>query len=271
VGSTEIEFHPRRVVPGDYHFAIGTAGSTSLVFQTVLPPLLIAQGRSRVTFEGGTHNTGAPPYDFIAKAFVPLINRMGAVVQVSLERPGFAPAGGGKWVVDIDGGRTLQPIVLHDRGAVKARSVRALLSNLPEHVGERELAVARERLGWPAGEYRIEQVDAAGPGNVMLIEVRCANLTEVFVGFGQRGLAAEKVAADAVDCALSYLTTASAVGEYLADQLMLPLALAGGGSYTTLRPTLHATTNAKVISKFLPVSFDFNMDGRICNITINKF
>ena len=269
VGSTEIEFRPRKVIAGEYNFSIGTAGSTSLVFQTVLPPLMLAQGHSRVVFEGGTHNTGAPPFDFIKNAFIPLINRMGAQATASLEKHGFVPAGGGKWSVDIDGGRKLSPLTLHERGFVRRRTVRALLSHLSEDIGQRELQTVREKLKWADAEYRIDCVDAAGPGNALLIEVESDFVTEVFIGFGQRGVPAEKVAASAVDCAKTYLSTRGAVGEYLADQLMLPLALAGGGSYTTVKPTLHATTNAEVIQRFLPMTFRFNKHADTCSICVH--
>jgi RNA 3'-terminal phosphate cyclase (ATP) len=243
--------------------------SARLVFQTLLPPLLLAKGHSRVTLEGGTHNNGAPPYDFIAKAFVPLINRMGAQVTVVLEKNGFAPAGGGKWSFEVEGGRPLRRLILHERGCVRRRAVRALLSNLPEEIGQRELRTAREQLKWAGAEYSMECVNTPGPGNVFLIEVESEFVTEVFTGFGKLGVPAEKVAGSAIDCAIAYLSTGSAVGEYLADQLLLPVALAGGGSYTTLKATLHTTTNAAVIQKFLPTIFRFGEGGHMCKVTVS--
>jgi RNA 3'-terminal phosphate cyclase (ATP) len=267
LGSTVLEFRPGKVNPGDYRFAIGTAGSTSLVFQTVLMPLVLAGGRSKVIFEGGTHNTGAPPYDFVAKAFVPLINRMGGKVRVNLERHGFVPLGGGRWIAEIEGSRGLRPLELHGRGIIRESLVRALVSKLPDHIAEREIEAVRKALTLPAVQYGIERVDAAGSGNILLIEVRSDHVTEVFTGFGERGVPAERVAASAVDCATAYLNTAVPVGEHLADQLMLPIALAGAGSYTTLKPTLHATTNAEVIRRFLPIAFDFAFGDENCTVS----
>ena len=54
-------FSPGKVRAGDYHFAVGTAGSGTLVLQTVLPALLTADAPSHITIEGGTHNSAAPP------------------------------------------------------------------------------------------------------------------------------------------------------------------------------------------------------------------
>ena len=93
IGSCELTFEPHDVVPGEFHFSIGTAGSTALVLQTILPALVIAAGPSTLILEGGTHNPLAPPFDFLAKTFLPLLNQMGPRVAVELERHGFFPAG----------------------------------------------------------------------------------------------------------------------------------------------------------------------------------
>lgn len=102
VGSRELTFQPGAVRSGDYRFSVGTAGSATLVFQTVFPALALAKGRSSVTVEGGTHNPLAPPFDFLARAFLPLVERMGPRCTATLERPGFFPAGGGRFRVEIE-------------------------------------------------------------------------------------------------------------------------------------------------------------------------
>src|SRR5438445_42234 len=70
IGSTQLTFVPAELKCGDYSFAIGSAGSATLVLQTILPALLTMPGRCTVTVEGGTHNPAAPPFDFFAKAFL---------------------------------------------------------------------------------------------------------------------------------------------------------------------------------------------------------
>src|SRR5205823_10639717 len=102
VGSTEFTFSPGKVTPGDYLFNVGTAGSATLVLQTVLPPLMIASGPSVLRFEGGTHNVHAPPYDFLERTFIPLVRRMGPQILIELGRYGFYPPGGGRFDVFID-------------------------------------------------------------------------------------------------------------------------------------------------------------------------
>jgi RNA 3'-terminal phosphate cyclase (ATP) len=254
LGSSRLDFKPGQVRPGAYAFAVGTAGSATLVLQTVLPALLTASEPSTLTLEGGTHNPFAPPFDFLARAFLPLIGRLGPRVTVALERPGFYPAGGGRFTVRVEPAQKLTRLELPERGEVRTRSARALVARLPKSIAERELAVVRERLGWSGAELRAEEVpDSAGPGNVLMLEIASEHATEVFTGFGEKGRRAEDVARLAVEEARAYLAAGVPVGAHLADQLMLPLALAGGGLFHTTELSQHSRTNLDVIGKFLAV------------------
>jgi RNA 3'-terminal phosphate cyclase (ATP) len=254
VASSDFTFVPGKVTPGQYHFAIGTAGATMLVLQTVLPPLMIADSPSVITLEGGTHNKHAPPFDFLQKAFLPLVNRTGPHVSIELERYGFYPPGGGRMNVYIEPRTQPVRLEIEERGPIQDRCARALVVKLPTSIAERELAVIREHLGWEDEELRIEtSANALSPGNVVMIEIRSQHLTEVFTGVGERGVRAETVAEQAATEAANYLAAGAPVGEHLADQLLIPLALAGGGSYTTGQPSLHTTTNIEIIRKFLDV------------------
>lgn len=142
LSSTSLSFKPKSIQPGEYHFVVGTAGSGTLVMQTVLPALMIASAPSRLVIEGGTHNMAAPPFDFVEKCFLPQIERMGPKVQVNLERYGFYPAGGGRFTVEIEPERKLTPLSLGDRGETQAPIVHALVSNLNPKIALRELETA---------------------------------------------------------------------------------------------------------------------------------
>ncbi|HKQ51470.1 MAG TPA: RNA 3'-terminal phosphate cyclase, partial [Pyrinomonadaceae bacterium] len=136
----------------------------------------------------------------------------------------------------------------------RAERARALVVKLPPSIGERELGVLRARLGWDDDRLRVETSDnALSPGNVLTVEVERRGLTEVFTGVGERGVRAETIAERVADEVEQYLKADVPVGEHLADQLLIPLALAGGGSYLTVPPSLHTTTNIEVIKKFLNV------------------
>lgn len=258
VGSRELTFHPGSVEPGDYHFAVGTAGSATLVFQSVLPVLMAAGSSSSLVCEGGTHNPFAPPYDFLVQTFLPLVERMGPRFSVHLDRSGFYPAGGGKFTVKIKPSSTLKKLSLMERGPITVRWVRALVSNLPMSIGEREVAVVREKMDLSADQCQVEKVQGSvGPGNVLLIGLQSDSVTEVITAFGEKGVSAEAVAHHAVDEARAYLAAGVPVGEHLADQLLMPLAMAGGGEFTTVAPSRHATTNLEIVKRFLEVKSSF--------------
>jgi len=203
LSSQVLEFRPGPVTPGNYRFAVGTAGSATLVLQTVLPSLLTASGPSTLTLEGGTHNPLAPSFDFLAKCFMPLIHRMGPMVELELKRPGFFPAGGGQFHARVQPATKLFPIDLFERGSIRSRHARIWTSKLPEHVAERELAVVREKLKWRADECSVENVPhPLGPGNAVVLVIEAEQVTAVFTGFGERGRPAEDVAKSAVETAI---------------------------------------------------------------------
>src|SRR5262245_45248781 len=261
IGSTQLTFAPGKIAHGDSQFAVGTAGSATLVLQTVFPALLTSgdqdqqtRQQTRLTIEGGTHNPFAPPFDFLVKAFLPLLDRMGVHVEARLERYGFYPAGGGKIEITINPASRLEPIELNERGNIVNRRATALLAHLPRGIADRELGVVHRKLSWPQKWLKVESVtNSPGPGNVVTLEIESENVTEVFTGFGERGVAAEAVADQAVIAARRYLASDVAVGEHLADQLLLPMALARGGSFTTVPPSRHTTTNIEIIRKLLDV------------------
>ena len=258
IGSLAFTFEPEMIKPGNYHFAIGSAGSCTLVFQTILPALIIAGEPSEIMLEGGTHNPFAPPFDFLERAFLPVINRMGPRVDAVLEKPGFYPAGGGRFRVSINPAG-LNRLDLLERGNIINQTVRASVANLPVSIANRELKVIREKLEW-GGELleAVEVENSKGPGNILIVEIESENITEVFTGFGEKGVSAEKVAKRAVKSVQEYLAFNVPVGRYLADQLLIPMALAGGGKFRTLSPTKHTITNAEVIKKFIDVEIAMN-------------
>ena len=255
LGARELTFIPNGVRPGTYKFAIGTAGSASLVLQTVLPSLMLADAPSQLTLEGGTHNPFAPPYPFLEQTFLPLLARFGPRVTVNLTRAGFYPAGGGQMIVSIVPVKELWPMDLTERGKIKARRGVAYLANLPEHIAERELKVIQKKLSWQPDWLRTETLPAVGPGNLVAVIVEAANVTEVFTGFGEKGRSAELVAEQAVKPAKRYLMSEALAGEHLADQLLLPLALARGGAFTTCALAPHLTTNIATLKHFLELDF----------------
>jgi RNA 3'-terminal phosphate cyclase (ATP) len=252
VGSRDLTFQPGSVRSGDYRFSVGTAGSATLVFQTVFPALALAKGRSTVMVEGGTHNPMAPPFDFLARGFLPLVDRMGPRSTAVLEQPGFYPAGGGRFRVEVEPAAHFGRLDLLERGEIRSRRATAVVALLPRAIAERELKQVRDRLNWDPATLRIESIArAVGPGNVVSVEIESEHVTELFTGFGERGVSAEQVGTGVANEAAEYLAAGVPVGRHLADQLLLPMALGGGGTFRTVKPSAHTSTHVELLRSFL--------------------
>lgn len=271
LGSQTLAFRPGPVRAGDYRFAISSAGSCTLVLQTVLPPLLMAGAPSRIELSGGTHNPMAPPFHFLERAWLPLLRRMGGEVSLELKRHGFYPAGGGVVCASVRGGSRLQPLELTTRGPLREAYAESLVAGMPRGVGQRELQVLQQALGWSAGQLRLPGMrQNEGPGNVLMATLVHEHTTEVFTQFGERGLPAEQVGARLLAELRDYQASTAAVGPHLCDQLALLMALAGGGRYTASEMTEHSRTNCRVIQQFLPVQFDIEARDGVWWVTVQE-
>jgi RNA 3'-terminal phosphate cyclase (ATP) len=263
VGSRELVFRPGRCRGGSYAFSIGTAGSTTLVLQTILPALLTASESSAVSVEGGTHNPHSPPYEFFARAYLPIVEKLGARLTSKLERPGYYPAGGGRLRLDVVPVARLSRLDVLERGPIVNKRATATVANLPRDIAQRELSILGRELGWEGSCFDlISRRDSPGPGNVVSIEIESENICEVFTSFGERGVRAESVAKRAAHEARDYLQSEAPVGRHLADQLVLLLAMGGGGSFRTLTPTAHTTTQLDIVPQFLDVTCDITEERR---------
>ena len=261
MNASEFTFDPGPIRGGDFHFQVGTAGSTSLVAQTVLPALMLADEPSTLTLEGGTHNPWAPPFDFLKRTFLPQLAKAGPQVTASLEAYGFFPAGGGRFALEITPEKELNGFDLLDRGSKPKPSVTAVVAGIPATVGERECDTIRRKMAWSQKCLHVVEVeDPIGAGNVVMIELESANVTELFIGIGKVGVSAEQVARGVLREAKKYLATDVPVGEYLADQLMMPMGLAASqgqtSSFRTGPLSMHSQTHIDVLKTFLDIDVD---------------
>ena len=269
LGAGRIRFSPGEVVPGDYHFAIGTAGSTVLVCQTILPVLALSNARSSVTFEGGTHNGKSPSLCFFEQSYLPLMQLMGMRCEVERIALGFYPAGGGKWKITIEPTKDLGEVALTTAASNFAATpencqLHALISQLPLSIGEREVKTATDILNWDAAEGTVTEVDSPGPGNSFQLKIKSNTHTSVFEVVGEMGVSAERVAKRCAGRVRKFVHSQTAVEEQLADQLLIPMTIAGGGSYTTTKPTLHTATNIDVIKQFIDIEITTEQLSDVC-------
>ena len=270
VNSTELDFYPGAVQPGEYAFQVGTGGSVALVLQAVVPPLLFAGGPSRLTVSGGTHVPWAPPFEFMRDTLFPRLSALGPQLRAHMDRVGYMDIGGGSVTAEIiPAGPTEQAepgsFALEEGGSFSGATAFIYAHGLPEGVVEREAAVLASRpyaaLGLNEGNIEISQAGApdspeAGSGNMVLVKVCQGGFKTVFGECGWRGRSAEVVARQACKRALCFLRSGAPVEAHLADQLLVPLALAGGGTFVTERVTKHTQTCLDVIRLFTNAKTD---------------
>ena len=266
VGSKQFTFRPHEIRFGDFEFQISTAGSVTLVLQTVLPALMIGDQPSSIRLSGGTHNMMAPPFDFLARSFVPQLERIGPKVGMHLNAWGFYPAGGGEFVANIEPAGSMNAYELLERGKLIGRRIRGIVSSLPQKIAERETARVARKLNWDnATVEHFAVTNPRGPGNILFAELVYEHVTVVFTGFGRVNVSAESVADEVVRSVRKYLKFDAPVGPFLADQLMLPMAVAANTSgvaskYHATPLTQHSLTQIEIIRRFLDVSIDIEVD-----------
>lgn len=261
VGSAAIEFAPGPMRPGGYLFEIGTAGATSLVLQTILLPLALAPRGSTVTIRGGTHVPRSPCFHYLEWQWRPFLARLGVPFELALTMAGFYPQGRGELQASIPGGARAGPLQLIERGKVHAVRGLSAVANLPRGIAERQRGQALRRLRallpHLEPELIVQELPAASRGTVLLLLAECEFGQACCFALGARGKRAERVADEAVGAMASLLRTDGAVDPWLADQLLVPLAMANAPSAVrTSEVTLHLLTNAEVIRLFLPVEID---------------
>ena len=270
LGSQTLTFVPRSPPQaGSYFWDVaaarkgGSAGSTSLILQTVLLPLALAEGRSTITVKGGTHVPWSPPYHFLEKVYLPTLARLGVEAKADIEMWGWYPIGRGSVNVQIkEAASSLKPIGLSERGEFLRLFGISALSNLPKHIAQRQRDRALEVLRREGFEpdIRMEEGKSLGRGTMVFLWAEFENGVAGFTALGAPGKPAEKVAEEACQAFLEYYYSGAVVDKHLADQLILPLALADGHStFTTCQVTRHLVTNIWVVERFMDI--DYQIEG----------
>lgn len=266
-GSTELSFFPGGVRNGEYRFDVGSGGSCTLVLQAIIPPLLTASGPSQITVSGGTHVPHAPVFEFMQQTLFPWLEKLGPKLSATMARAGFMQVGGGSITVRVEPASKLSPVFEAGEGKtsgtddVTGARADIYLANLDPGIAMREAEVLLTAdyapLGLDAEKIRIHSTSRRkgpeGPGNAVLVSVQRTSGTTVCSDIGWRGRSAETVAREAALRALDFITSGAPVDQFLADQLLVPLALAGGGAFVTERVTLHAQTCMDLLPLFTPI------------------
>ena len=263
IGSTELSFKPGRIKGGEYQFAIGSGGSTTLVLQTVLPALMYAPTSSEVRIEGGTHNPLAPPFEFVEQCYLPILRGMGCDVVVELLKHGFMKSGGGVLMAHIKPLAKWKSIRMLERGELLETFGVVIHAHLDRSIVNREIASAAGILEWEPEKIEVRYAnDCQGSGNAILLGARFENVCEISTGVAQIGKSAESVGTGAAKGLRGYLASRAPVGVLLADQLLIPMALAVESAICTVSISDHTKTNISLIEQFLDVRFEIEDEDR---------
>ncbi|KJH70410.1 RNA 3'-terminal phosphate cyclase [Aliterella atlantica] len=278
VGSMQLEFIPTcRAIAGSYIFDVaqttgaGSAGAIMLVLQTILLPLALAKGNSVVTLKGGTHVPWSPPATYIELVYLPILLQMGVQAQMQVKSWGWYPQGNGEVELIISGQSTpLKSLHLVERGNLQAVKGLAVATQLPAHIPQRMVSRAENLLREAKIKTDIQPGKMRGiaPGAGITLVAEYEHSLAGFSALGKLGLAAEKVAEMAVEELLAFDSTGAPVEEHLADQLLLPAALATAASeYRVAEVSTHLTTNAWVIEQFGIAKIAIAPDTKIVTIS----
>lgn len=266
--STKLYFAPQQVQAGHYDFQIGSAGSTILVLQTLLPALMLQDQPSQISIQGGTHNPMAPTADFIEHCFLPALKRLGIQIDFDCERAGFFPIGAGEIQATIHPWTKQTKYTALDKGQLLAINAFAGALNIPSNIAERELEVLHQKLNLT--QRKSLHLKGVSQGNTAFVILNYEHHQQVFSTLGEVKKSAEKVAHDLAKEVKCYLDSIAVADEYLADQLLLPLALGKGGEFTAQVISEHTRTQAHMIQKFLACDIEFHSDGACEKISVTK-
>lgn len=258
-GSQTLIYLPGRIKGGRYFFDTGTAGSVTLIFQTILAPLAFAPAKSSVVIKGGTHVPWSPPADYIEEIFLPALSVMGVDARFSTLSSGYYPRGGGEVETLISAAAApLAPLRIRERGKLLKVRIISTVSNLPVSIAERQLKSAASLLsdGPAPVEEEAREAPSPGRGTSVFILAEFENTRAGFSALGARGKRAEAVGIEAAQAFLKHMGKKAALEPHLADQSLIYMAMAKGESFfTTSEITSHLLTNIHVIEKFLPIKF----------------
>jgi len=272
IGSGTLEFSPGKVKEGHFEFAIGTAGATTLVFQTIFLPLNVADGKSMIIIEGGTHVPYSPSFHYISTHWIFFLDKVGLNLEIKLDKAGYYPRGGGKIIGIINPTEKISGIDLLERGRLNQIRGISAVSNLPRKIAERQRNRVIKRLGcqYPLNDIRIANVPSDFKGTFLMLIAEFEFSQACFVGLGAPGKPSESVADEAIDPLVDLLLTDGVVDPFMGDQLLLPLAFAKSpSSFRTSQVTQHLLTNSAIIKEFLDIDIVIDGDiGKPGNVTI---
>ncbi|MEM4496557.1 MAG: RNA 3'-terminal phosphate cyclase [Archaeoglobaceae archaeon] len=268
LGSTRVIFRPKTLKGGTFKIDIGTAGSVTLVLQTILPPSIVAEKESTFEITGGTDVAWSPPIDYFRFVTLKALKELGAEMNIVLIKRGYYPKGGGKIEVHV------KPSKLTGKEFLKKMDEKIFgishCQNLPINVAERQAKAAKDwlrKMGL-AADIKVERSEGISTGSGITIWSSYKGGSAL----GEKGKRAEIVGEEAAKEFYREFTSDSVMDSKLADQIMVFAVLANSETrYTTSEITLHQKSNAYVINTFFNDAISINEQKKEIHIRGAKF
>jgi RNA 3'-phosphate cyclase len=256
LGSTELVFKPGRISTHKLRIDVGTAGSTMLVLQALMPVAAFAPKPIEVEIRGGTDNPLAPPVDYIKHVTIPALRKLGYRIELECLQRGYYPSGGGEVRARLYPVKHLSAVSLRETEDIAEVRGIAYVSRLPEHIARRMAhSAARELISAGLRNVKIQtKADPApspGGGIVLWATSSSGNILGASK-LAEKGVPAENIGRTAAEDLIGQLRARAPVDRHLADQLIPYMALAVGDSCIRCSElTMHAVTNLDLTRKLL--------------------
>jgi RNA 3'-terminal phosphate cyclase (ATP) len=265
VGSTELIFIPHEVKGGEFLFDVDTAGSTSLVLQTLIPSLIFSKELTTIILKGGTHVPFSPSFHYLLYIFRYFLNKIGISIDLSIEKYGFYPKGGGKIKAQIKPASGIKPLNINKREEIKKIDILSYVSNLPIKIAERQKESIVNKISNLLKDtpYKLnidlQEVPSIGQGTFAFLFSEYNNTVAGFTSLGEKGKKAEQVGEEAANEFIDYHNSGSALDPHISDQIVLYLSFADKESlFTTSKITQHLLSNLWVIKSFKDIKYTIN-------------
>ena len=272
IGSDRITFTPSTAVKSSLEIDVGTAGSITLILQSLLPAISMRGLSCRIAVRGGTDTRWSPTFDYFKLVLEPAMEAVGIPFASRVYRRGYYPAGGGRVEAECHPARKGAYVQLVGGPGSEEARILSVCSKLPRSVATRQAESAASLLqeaGIRVAELTVDESQSESPGTSILVYHN--ETPSVFIGgdaVGERHLRAEEVGASAAKAFIPALAKRASVDHHLADMLVSVLALHGGGEMLTDESTEHLRTNLEVAKAFTGCSYEVSTDGALCRVKV---
>jgi len=258
-GSMEVEFIPKEFEIRDKTIDIGTAGSISLLLQTLTPMLIFADKKVTLEVIGGTAGLGAPTIEFVKYVTFPILNKLGLPLpEIEVIKQGFYPRGGGRVKITFTPAKLLSYVNLTNPGKLLSIKGISIAGSLPESVALRQAEAAKSILKKVTENVEIEyySTQTYSQGTSITLWAETENSILGADNIGRRGVRAEDIGKEAAEELVKSIESKAALDKFMADQIIPFLALAHGKSCVTVEEiTQHCISNISVCEKILGCKF----------------